>query len=685
MTESHFRQALLLPFCVALWLPATLATGADTDNSSAADRSGIDRRYFSEEVTPGEDFYAHVNRGWLEQVDIPSDRADYGTFSILQDRTQEQIRALIEAAAASEAEAGSDEQKVGDFYRSYTNLEARNAAGLAPLGELLAKVDEVESREQLAAAVGQLLAHGVAGPLVSYVSPDARDSDRYAVHFYQSGLSLPDRDYYLESDPRYYGLRAKLVEYVGDMLDAAGVKAPRVAAQQIFSLETELAEAHWTKVANRDPVATYNKVTPTELADLFGDFPIEAFLTDAGIAGEEYYIVKQPSYLEALGEQLSERPLDVWKHYLKYRVIDTYASATSEALEKRHFDFHATAITGVEEQKPLWKRAVQATESSLGEVLGRLYVDAHFSPRAKERMEELVENLKTAFARRIEKLDWMSPGTKQQALEKLSKFNTKIGYPDRWKDYSKLTIAADDLVGNLIRSARVEYQREIDKLGGPIDRDEWFMTPQTINAYYSPLMNEIVFPAAILQPPFFNLEADDAVNYGAIGAVIGHELSHGFDDKGSKYDGSGNLRNWWTASDREEFEARAKELVEQYNQYTPLEGLSINGELTLGENIGDLGGLAVALEAYRLSLDGEPAPVINGMTGLERFFYGWSQIWRRKYREAELQRRLLTDPHSPSRYRVNGIVRNMDAFYEAFEIKPSDPLYLAPEDRVRIW
>jgi endothelin-converting enzyme/putative endopeptidase len=418
---------------------------------------------------------------------------------------------------------------------------------------------------------------------------------------------------------------------------------------------------------------------------ILGDFPWAAFAKTAGLSKQKEFVVRQPSYLEALGKLLTEVDLETWKDYLRLQVIDSYSSSLTEELELRHFQFHSTAISGVTEQEPLWKRGVNVTSSVLGELVGQLYVEKYFQPAAKKRMNELVENLKKAFAERITTRDWMGKGTQKQALEKLSMFTTKIGYPDAWKDYTGLKIASPILATNLLASSRFETKEELKKLGGPIDRNEWHMTPQTINAYYNPVMTEIVFPAAILQPPFFNMQADDAVNYGAIGAVIGHELSHGFDDKGSKYDGNGNLRKWWTELDREEFERRAKGLVAQYDAFEPVEGNFVNGNLTLGENIGDLGGLSVAYKAYRLSLNGKAAPVIDGLTGDQRFFLGWSQIWRRLYREPELLKRLVTDPHSPSEYRVNGIVRNMDAWYKAFGIKPTDNLYLKPEDRVRIW
>lgn len=665
-----------------------MADQPDKDAAGAAApqaESGIDQQYFSQSLSPGDDFYEYVNQGWLDKTEIPGDRSDYGTFTVLSDRTQEQVRGLIESAAKEDAAVGTDTQKVGDFFNSVIDTVTRNERGTTPLQPLLQMVDAIESPQDLATTLGQLLRSGIAGPFVIYVSPDARNSDQYAVYVTQSGITLPDRDYYLKDDPRYEELRKQLEQYMADMLTAIDQQNPSEKASKIFGLEFQLAEAMWSRVENRDPVKTYNKTSAEDFAASLPNFPFKAFSISAGVADQQELIVRQPEYFNTLNQLFAEIPLETWKAYLKYRIADDYGSATTEEIEKRHFDFHGTAISGVVEQKPMWKRGVEATERSLGEILGRLYVEKHFSSEAKARMEKLVDNLKLAFANRIKQLDWMGEGTKKQALEKLSMFTTKIGYPDEWKDYSKLEIAADDYIGNLMRSAQVEYQRDIDKLGGPIDRGEWHMTPQTINAYYNPVMNEIVFPAAILQPPFFNLEADDAVNYGAIGAVIGHEISHGFDDKGSQYDGSGNLRNWWTEEDRTEFEKRAGQLVSQYNQYKPFDDMNVNGELTLGENIGDLGGLSVAYEAYKLSLNGNEPSVIAGLTGPQRFFLGWSQIWRRKYREPELRKRLLTDPHSPSRYRVNGIVSNMDAFYQAFTVDPNQSLFIAPENRVRIW
>lgn len=688
------RRALL-SLCVAAAplvgptnLPAGLGcSAASAEETSQAPRkvSGIDQSLFSEDVQPGDNFYLYANQKWLDETEIPGDKSNYGIFTVLDDRTREQVRALIENAAASEAAFGTPAQKVGDLYSSVLDVKARNEAGLRPIEPLLERIRSIDSQTDLAETMGQLRRAGVAAPMVPYVSVDARNSDAYTVYLTQSGLSLPDRDYYLKDEQRYVELREQLVEYVADLLKVVDHPNPEQAAESVLEIETAIARAHWTKTENRDPVKTYNKRTPAEINQLIGSLKWFEYAQAAGIDSLDELVVRQPSFVEQIAEMWDEVSLDRWRDYLTYHTLDAFASGLTESLEKRHFDFHETAISGITEQQPMWKRGVNVTGDVLGELVGQLYVEKHFKPAAKERMNELVDNLIKAFESRIKTRDWMGEGTKKQALEKLSKFTTKIGYPDEWKDYSDLKIDDGVLADHLIASARFEYQRDLNKLGGPIDRNEWHMTPQTINAYYNPTMNEIVFPAAILQPPFFNMAADDAVNYGGIGAVIGHELSHGFDDKGSQYDGDGNLRQWWTPEDRKEFERRAAGLVQQYGQFEPVEGNFVNGELTLGENIGDLGGLSLAYAAYRLSLDGNEPPVIDGLTGDQRFFLGWSQIWRRLYREPELLRRLIVDPHSPSEYRVNGIVRNMDAWYEAFGVDRDDELYLDPEQRVRIW
>ncbi len=647
--------------------------------------SGIDQSLFSKSVKPGENFYVYANEQWLDDTPIPADKSNYGIFTVLDDETREQVRALIEAAAEEDAEEGTPSQKVGDMYRSVLDVSKRNDIGIAPIQPLLQIVENIDSPKDLATAMGRLVRQGVYGPIAPYVSVDAKHSDEYIVYLTQAGLTLPDRDYYLEDEPRYNELRGELKTYIADMLAAIGTENAAEASEQVFEIEKQIAERQWTKTENRDPDATYNRKTMTELDELVDQFPVDQMLDAAEIKDQAAIVVSQPSFFTEIDAVLTDTPLKAWKSYLAFHVVDSYASALTEDLEERHFEFHGKAVSGTDEQQPMWKRAVDATGSVLGEVVGQLYVEKHFTPQAKARMNELVNNLKVAFAQRIKSRDWMGKGTQKQAQVKLDKFTTKIGYPDEWKDYSKLTITDASPATNMIAAARFEFDRDLNKLGGPIDRNEWHMTPQTINAYYNPTMNEIVFPAAILQPPFFNMAADDAVNYGGIGAVIGHELSHGFDDKGSKYDGDGNLRNWWTPTDREEFEKRAAGLSAQYDEFKPFPDMNVNGELTLGENIGDLGGLAVAYAAYRLSLDGKEAPIIDGLTGDQRFFLGWSQIWRRLYREQELRKRLITDPHSPSEFRVNGIVRNMDEWYESFDIDKTDKLYVAPENRIRIW
>jgi endothelin-converting enzyme/putative endopeptidase len=680
MTAMRHSLSILLVASTSL----AINSHAEDRVTASAKVSGIDKSLFSDDVQPGENFYLYANQVWLEETTIPGDKSDYGIFTILNDETQEQVRTLIETAAKEDASEGSAAQKVGDLYSSVLNLKARDDAGIKPLQHLLSMIDAADA-DNIEQVMGKLSRHGVNPVFGSYVDVDAKDSDNYAVYLTQTGLTLPDRDYYLGDEERYKKLRQELKTYIADMLGFIGVDNAEDAAKQVLAVERSLAEKQWSKTENRDPIATYNKKSAEEMKVTMSFFDWSEYADAAGFGDVDSFVVRQPSYFEAVGKLASDGDLDAAKNYFRFRVIDSYGDSLSQEIEQRHFAFHGTAVSGITEQEPLWKRGVNTTGSVLGELVGQVYVEKHFRASAKARMNELVDNLKTAFAARIQTRDWMSEGTKKQALEKLAMFNTKIGYPDEWKDYSKLQIDSPELAENLIAYAHFEHNRDLGKLGGPIDRNEWHMTPQTINAYYNPVMNEIVFPAAILQPPFFNMSADDAVNYGGIGAVIGHELSHGFDDKGSKYDGHGNLRMWWTPTDREEFDRRAKGLIDQYGEFEPIEGNYVNGELTLGENIGDLGGLSVAYEAYRLSLGGKEAAVIDGLTGDQRFFLGWAQVWRRLYREPELLKRLITDPHSPSEFRVNGIVRNMDAWYQAFDIKPDAKLYLDPEERVRIW
>ncbi len=645
---------------------------------------GFDTETFNMGVRPQDDFYRYVNGTWLETTDIPADKSNFGAFTQLADQAEIDLRTIIEKAAMAEYRpAGSEVQKVGDLYRSYMDSTRVEDLGLTPLEGELARVDAIASHEDLIRYIGYNQRIGVTDPFSMFVGQDAKNATEYILFASQSGLGLPDRDYYFSNN--FAEVRDKYTAYIATMYDLAEWENGEAAAATIFDLEQRLAEHHWTRVQNRDRDATYNKYTFDEANALTPNLDWGLLLEAADATTAEAIIIRQPSYFEAVNTALAEVPLDAWKTYFQFKVLNGAASMLPQPFVDANFDFYSRTLSGIEAQRPRWKRAVSATNGTLGEMVGKLYVEEHFSPDAKTRMDEMIANLRTAFRQSIDGLEWMSPETRAQAQEKLQKFTPKIGYPEKWKDYEALEVDENDLFGNIRRSREVEYARNLNKLGNPVDRTEWFMTPQTVNAYYSPSMNEIVFPAAILQPPFFNVEADDAVNYGAIGAVIGHEFSHGFDDQGRKSDGDGNLRDWWTEEDADEFKTRAQGLIDQYAAFSPLDGLNVNGELTLGENIGDLAGLTMAYRAYQLSLNGEEAPVIDGFTGDQRFFIGWAQVWRRKYRDDELKRRLITDPHSPSEYRTNGIVANMPEFYAAFNVQPGDPMHRNDEERVKIW
>jgi putative endopeptidase len=646
--------------------------------------SGIELEYISKQVRPGDDFYTYVNDEWLKKTEIPADKSNYGSFTALDDATIDSVRAIILESAADPKSSPQAEQ-VGSLYQSYKDVAARNAAGIKPIQPMLDKIKGIKTIQDWCRVAGELERVGVGSIAGFMIEPDARNSDAYGIYVYQSGTSLPDRDYYLVKNERNDQIMQEFHQYVSELLKMAGHADPKNAATAIIGLESKFAEVQWSKVDMRDPVKSYNKKTASEFASSMKNLDWAGFGKAIGCPDNQDLIVGQPSFFAAIDKIVGDTPLQTMKDFLFFSTVDAFAPSLSEQFETRHFAFHQTVLTGVTEQKPLERRAIELCNGLLGMPIGQIYVERHFSPKAKERMQGLVNNLIAAYEQRIGQLEWMGAGTKKQAKEKLSMFTTKIGYPDKWKDYSKIKLTPVSLVGNLLAVFEFEHNYQLNKLGKPIDRTEWLMTPQTINAYYNPVMNEIVFPAAILQPPFFNMEADDAVNYGGIGAVIGHEISHGFDDSGRKFDGKGNLRNWWTEEDRTEFEKRATQLTEQYSAFRPFEDMNVNGELTLGENIGDLGGVNVSFAAYQLSLGGKPAPVIDGLTGEQRFFMGYAQIWRRKYREQELRRRLLTDPHSPSQYRVLGIVSNMEAFYEAFGVKEGDKMYIAPENRVRIW
>lgn len=653
--------------------------------SAPALGSGIDQTNMDTAVRPGEDFFSYVNGRWLAETEIPADKSSHGGFGILRDQAQEHVREIIEEAAAGEHPEGSDEQKIGDLFASYMDLEGREQRGVAPLAPEFARIDALGTHAELGPYFAEANRRGYEVPVSVGQVADFKDPTRYMIYGWQAGLGLPEREYYLKDDARSQELRAAYETHIAKMFELAGLPEGDAAAATILALETRLAEAHITKEAARDWPTNYNKVPVESLAGVMPNFNWDGYLAAGGLENLEALVLMMTSYFEAIDDLIVVTPLEDWKTYLRWVVLNTRAGVLTPALDAQNFAFYGKTLRGTEAQRPLWRRAVGTVDRTLGEVVGKAYVKKHFPPEAKARMEALVGNLLKAYEVSIKDLDWMSETTKTEALKKLSKFTTKIGYPDQWRDYSALRIAADDLFGNMERAAMAEYERQLARQGGPVDRSEWGMNPQTVNAYYMPPLNEIVFPAAILQPPFFDLNADDAVNYGAIGAVIGHEIGHGFDDKGSTFDGDGVMRNWWTAEDRAEFESRTGQLVAQYNSYQPFDDLSVNGEFTLGENIGDLGGITIGLLAYQLSLDGAMPPVIDGFTGLQRVFLGYGQIWRNKYRPEALRQRIMTDPHSPSKYRANGAVRNVPEFYEAFAVSPEDALYLPPEARVKIW
>ena len=655
-----------------------------------ATKSGIDLNYIDTAARPQDDLFGHVNGRWLTDYEMPGDRATDGAFRLLYDQAEERVRDLIIEAAASGAAQGTDEQRIGDLYASFMDERTVAARGVQPLLEELTAVDAADTSEALARVMGALQRSGVGGATGVYVDTDSKDSSRYLLHLNQSGLGLPDESYY--RDEQHAEILAAYPQHIAAMfgLVYGSDGEHEETAARIVALETKLAAAHWDVVKRRDADLTYNL---RKLADLPAEAPgfdWAGWVTELGGSPEKAaeVVVRQPDYLTTFAAAWAGSDLEDWKRWLRWRVIHARAALLTDDLVAEDFAFYGRRLSGTETIRDRWKRAVSVVESLMGDAVGKLYVERHFPPHAKERMDELVANIREAYRVSINALDWMTPQTREKALAKLDKFTPKIGYPKRWRDYSTLVIERDDLYGNYRRGYTVGYDREMAKLGGPVDRDEWFMTPQTVNAYYNPGMNEIVFPAAILQPPFFDADADDAVNYGGIGAVIGHEIGHGFDDQGAKYDGDGNLVDWWTDEDRTEFGARTKKLIEQYDEYVPRQlsnGQRVNGAFTVGENIGDLGGLSIALLAYRLSRKGEPAPVLDGLTGEQRVFFGWAQVWRTKSRDAETIRRLAIDPHSPPEFRCNGVIRNLDAFYEAFDVTEDDALYLDPQRRVRIW
>jgi putative endopeptidase len=657
---------------------ATAAPAAPT--ASGLDKAGLDRA-----VRPQDDLFRAGNGHWLATTKIPADKSAYGSFTLLADTSDQRVRHIVEALAAAKGKTDSVEGKIGAYYAGYLDTAAIDKAGLAPVKPLLASIAAVQTREQLASWLGQHVGT-VDLPFGLSVDPDFKQPTINRLSVSQSGLGLPDRDYYLKTDDADMAkARAAYQAYLAVLARAAGVDKPDDAAQRVLAFEHRLAEVQWAAEENRDPQKNYNPMTPAELAQKAPGLDWAAMFSAAALPPLDRLSVSQPSYVTAAAKLLAEAPLDDVRLYLTVRALDANTNVLPKALRDAGFAFHGTALTGASSQRPRWQQAVDSVNGALGEAVGEVYVKRHFAAADKARMLQLVNNLLAAYGESIDGLTWMTPATKTKAKDKLSKYLIKIGYPDVWRSYAALDVKAGDPVGNRQRAARFDWERQAAKAGKPVDRREWGMTPQTVNAYYNPTLNEIVFPAAILQPPFYNTKADDAANYGAIGAIIGHEISHGFDDEGSQFDGDGVLSNWWTDDDRKAFEAVGAKLVAQYGGYEPIAGKHLNGKLTLGENIADLSGLQIAYKAYQRSLGGKPAPVIDGLTGEQRFFMGWAQGWREKMRDQRSLQLLTVDPHSPPEFRANGAAINHDGFHEAFKTKPGDKMFKPSEERIRIW
>ncbi len=671
-----------------LSLLATGLLGAALATQAADLTSGVNTKGFDSSVRAQDDFFTYVNGAWLKSAEIPADKSRWGTFDELREDVAKNLRGIIEGLAADKsAKPGSEAQKVADLYASYMDMAKRNQLGAAPLKADLALIDKLSNKKQVPALIASLNRMRVNTPVGTFVTQDGKDATKYVVSVGQSGLGLPDREYYLsDTDAKFKSVREKYQAHIEKMLTAVGDKDPKASAAAVVALETELARNQWTRVQNRDPNKTYNKYELAKLAELAPGYDWKSQLKTAGYEGKiDSVIVAQPSYLTGLAKVVDATPVSAWKAYFKWHVVSRYAPFLSQSFIDDQFAFTGTVLRGVPANEEPWKHAVTLVDGSLGDAVGKLYVAKYFPPEYKARMEKLVANLIAAYDQSIGSQDWMGEDTKKEAKKKLHAMAVKIGYTSKWRDYSAIKIDKSDLVGNLKRIAAAEYKRNLDRLGKPVDRAEWRYGPQTVNASYNPRMNDITFPAGILQPPFFNAAADDAVNYGGIGAVIGHEIGHGFDDSGSQSDEVGNLRNWWTAEDREKFSAKTKALIAQYDAFFPVPGYHVNGALTLGENIGDNSGLGIAYKAYHMSLNGQEPPVIDGFTADQRLFLGWAQVWRGKSRPDATIVLLKTDPHSPAEARGNVTLRNQPGFYTAFGVKEGDKMYLPPDQRVTIW
>lgn len=673
---------LILASAMVTTFAACQEKPAEEDKVVFLDLSNMDTT-----VSPGENFFLYANGTWLANNEIPETEARWGSFDMLRENNLNTLHTLLDEAAAEDAEQGTPAQKVGDFYKSGMDSAAIDKKGIEPIQPVLSRIDNIQTKDDILKETAKLRTQGMAQIFGFYISPDDKDVTQQICQVYQGGLGMPDRDYYFNEDERSVKIRDEYKAYQVKVFTMAGMAEDEAkqAAADVYALEEKLAKASMTRTERRDPYKTYNKFHLDDFSKQTPGMDWKAIFADMQVTGEDSLIVGMPGFFKAVSRELSSTPVSVWKDYLKFHVINDMAPYLSSNFDDARFNFYGKTVRGLGEQKPRWKRILNVVDGSIGELLGKTYVDKHFKPEAKQRMLDMVNNLQETYENRIMKLDWMTEPTKQKAIAKLNTFVKKIGYPDKWRDYSKLQISADNYVDNVFASAAFDYDYMISKLGKPVDKTEWFMTPPTVNAYYNPAFNEIVFPAGILAFPFFDQNADDAVNYGGIGGVIGHEMTHGFDDQGSKYDADGNLKNWWTEEDTKQFEAKTGVVVDQFNNYTVLDSVHVNGELTLGENLADLGGLAIAYEAFQKTEQAKKGEKIDGFTPNQRFFLSWAQVWRANTRDEELANRIITDPHSPVEWRTNGPLSNMPEFYEAFDIKQGDNMWRPDSIRAQVW
>ncbi len=678
----NFKSVLITASAACFLITGAYAGGKEKKSGKKL----LDPANMDTSVKPGDNFFLYANGAWLKNNPVPPTETRWGSFNELQENNFKALHALLtEAAAKKHADTKSAEYKVGAFYRTGMDTVAIEQLGMQPVKPLLSEIDKISNPEILLNTIAKFQTKGMGVLFGFYVFPDDKNVTKQVPQFYQGGLGLPDRDYYFNEDARSKELRNAYRNYLRQMMGLIGVENPSNAAEAVYKLETQLARASMTRVDMRDPYKLYNKFTKQELAKNFELFDWTSLTEIMRIGSETEFIIGQPEFFKEVGKQMKEVPVETWKNYLKFHVVNDMAPYLSSRFADARFAFYGTAVRGQQEQQPRWKRVLQVVDGSIGELLGQMYVSKHFKPEAKERMLALVNNLQETYAERIKRLDWMSEPTKQKALAKLNTFMKKIGYPDEWKDYKRVLISDKSYVDNVLAAAAFEYDYNISKLGLPVNRAEWHMTPPTVNAYYNPAFNEIVFPAGILQYPFFDFSADDAVNYGGIGAVIGHEMTHGFDDQGRQYDADGNLNDWWTPEDADQFNRRAQVVERQFNDYAVLDTVKVNGKLTLGENLADLGGLSIALEAFKKTEQYKSRKKIDGFSPEQRFFLSWAQVWRANTRPEELASRIVTDPHSPNEWRTNGPLSNMSEFYEAFNVRPGDKMYLPENQRANVW